>query len=72
MLFAYSFSPVYLFFPFLLIFILGFEIAMFIDAWTNNGIARAARIWWLVGMILLQPFVAIVYFFTDRNKRIPR
>jgi hypothetical protein len=40
MLFAYSFSPVYLFFPFLLIFILGFEIAMFIDAWTNNGIAR--------------------------------
>jgi hypothetical protein len=25
----------------------------------------------LVGMILLQPFVAIVYFLTDRNKRIP-
>ena len=71
MLFASSFSPMFLLFPFLIILVLGFEVAMFIDAIYNNGISKTGRILWLVGMVFIHPFVAIAYFFTDRNKRIP-
>ena len=34
----------------------------------NPNIDSTARILWLVGMVLLHPFVAIVYYFTDYKK----
>jgi len=49
--------------------ILVFEVAMFIDAILNKNITDEVRILWLVGMILIHPFVAIAYYFTDHKKR---
>lgn len=47
--------------------ILAFEVWMFIDAIRNPGISSDRRILWLVGMLLLHPFVAIAYYFTDHQ-----
>jgi hypothetical protein len=51
------------------LFVLVFEILMFISAVTNTAISNETRILWLVGMVLLHPFVAIAYYFTDHQKR---
>jgi hypothetical protein len=47
-----------------------FEIVMFIDAILNKNISDEARILWVIGMLLIHPFVAIAYFFTDHKKRL--
>ena len=49
--------------------ILIFEVVMFIDVIVNKNITDQARILWIIGMILLHPFVAIAYYFTDHKKR---
>ncbi len=46
-----------------------FEVWMIVDAAINKKLSDKAKAWWIVGMILIHPFVAIVYFFTDRRKR---
>lgn len=46
-----------------------FEIWMIVDAALNKKITDKAKAWWVVGMLLIHPFVAIAYFFTDRRKR---
>jgi hypothetical protein len=51
------------------ILIFAFEIWMIIDAAINKGITDKARAWWIIGMLIIHPFVAIVYFFTDHRKR---
>ena len=48
-----------------LAFILAFEIWMFVHAIQNDNISNDRKILWLIGMILLHPFVAIAYYFTD-------
>lgn len=50
------------------ILIAAFEIWMIVDAALNKKISDRAKAWWIVGMIILHPFVAIVYYFTDRRK----
>ncbi len=50
--------------------IFAFEIWMFIDVAINEKISNKAKAWWIVGMILIHPIVAIVYFFTDHQKRV--
>ena len=47
--------------------VLAFEIWMFVDAIRNPNISNDRKLLWLVGMLLLHPFVAIIYFFTDHN-----
>ncbi len=49
--------------------ILIFEIVMFIDVVLNKNITNEARILWAVGMLLIHPFVAVAYYFTDHKKR---
>ena len=49
--------------------IFAFEIWMIVDAATNKEITDKARAWWIIGMLIIHPFVAIVYFFTDHRKR---
>lgn len=49
--------------------IFAFEIWMIISAAINKGISDKARIWWIVGMLLIHPIVAIVYLCTDYRKR---
>jgi hypothetical protein len=60
-------------FPFFLvailfILILIFEIAMIISAVINKNITDTTKILWVIGMLLIHPFVAIVYYFTDYKK----
>lgn len=46
-----------------------FEIWMIVDVAINKKLSDKAKAWWIIGMVLIHPFVAIVYFFTDRKKR---
>ena len=48
--------------------ILFFEIMMIVSAVTNKAIEDNTRILWVVGMLLIHPFVAIAYYFTDYKK----
>ncbi|HVS78879.1 MAG TPA: hypothetical protein VHD84_01140 [Candidatus Saccharimonadales bacterium] len=45
-----------------------FEIWMVVDAALNKKLSDKAKTWWIIGMLIIHPFVAIAYFFTDRNK----
>lgn len=59
-------------FPVLILVVLllfAFEIWMIVDAALNNKLTDKAKTWWIIGMLIIHPFVAIVYFFTDHNKR---
>jgi uncharacterized membrane protein (DUF485 family) len=56
----------------LLLLILAFEIWMFVDVIRNHNIPTNTKILWAVGMLLLHPFVAIVYFFVARSKKPPK
>lgn len=51
------------------ILLLAFEIWMIVDAAINKKLSDKAKAWWIIGMLLVHPFVAVVYFFTDRRKR---
>ena len=48
--------------------ILAFEVWMIVNAATNNKLSNKAKTWWIIGMVLVHPIVAIVYFFTARQK----
>jgi len=48
--------------------ILWFEIVMFVSAIKNPYVPDNMRIFWLVGMLLFHPFVAIIYYFTEYQK----
>jgi tetrahydromethanopterin S-methyltransferase subunit C len=46
-----------------------FEIWMIIDAALNKKLSDKAKAWWVAGMFIIHPFVAIAYFFTGHRKR---
>ena len=48
--------------------ILVFEVWMIVDAAINKKLSDKAKAWWIVGMLIIHPFVAIAYFFTDHRK----
>lgn len=50
--------------------ILAFEISMLIDVIRNDQINSNTRTFWIVGMLLIHPIVAIFYYFTDRKKHL--
>lgn len=52
----------------ILIAVLAFEIAMFISVIKNKYISSNARILWIIGMFLIHPIVALVYYFTDHKR----
>jgi hypothetical protein len=47
--------------------ILAFEVWMIVDVATNKKLSDKAKAWWIIGMFIIHPFVAIVYFFTSRR-----
>ena len=49
--------------------VFAFEIWMIVDVALNKHVADKPKAWWIVGMLIVHPFVAIAYFFTDRRKR---
>jgi hypothetical protein len=44
------------------------EVYLFVHAMRNPQITTAARLVWGIGMLLIHPFIAIIYFFTDYQK----
>jgi hypothetical protein len=52
----------------LVIALLIFEVIMFINVIRNPNIDQDRKILWLLGMLLIHPFVAIVYRYTDYKK----
>jgi hypothetical protein len=54
-------------FVLLLAVILLFELWMLIDVLAYHKMPRTHRMWWVVGMFVLHPFVAIAYFFARNN-----
>jgi hypothetical protein len=53
----------------ILLAIFAFEIAMLVSAIVNKHISTTAKVLWIVGMLLLHPFVAIAYYFTAYKKQ---
>ncbi len=47
-----------------------FEVKMFVSTVLNRNISDARKILWVVGMLLIHPFVAIGYYFTDYKKTV--
>jgi hypothetical protein len=45
-----------------------FEIFMIVSAITNDRIDDTRKILWVIGMLIVHPFIAIAYFFTDYKK----
>jgi hypothetical protein len=48
--------------------ILAFEITMFVSVILNRVISGSTKALWIIGMLLIHPFVAIGYYFTDYKK----
>lgn len=53
------------------ILILCFEVWMFINVMRNHKISQERRLLWAFGIVLIHPFVAIAYYFTDFKKKLP-
>ena len=51
-----------------LVAVLIFEIAMFVHVINNEFITPNTKLMWVFGMILVHPFIAIGYYFTDYKK----
>jgi hypothetical protein len=49
--------------------VLVFEIKMFISVLRNEYITENVKIAWIIGMVLVHPFVAGAYYVTDYTKR---
>ncbi len=62
------FTPIVILLLLLIIAILIFELVMFINVIGNNHISRSTKLLWILGMLLIHPFVAIAYYFTDHKK----
>jgi hypothetical protein len=50
--------------------VIWFEIAMLIHVIKNPAIDDSRRIVWVVAMLFLHPFAAIIYYFTDRQLQV--
>lgn len=61
-----------IFLAFIVLAILAFEVWMFVDALQNPQLTPGQKFAWLVGMLLIHPFVAIVYFLVARRSLPPR
>jgi len=62
------FWPMFVLAALLALAVLAFEILMIVNAVQNDSLSGTARIWWVVGMLLVHPFVAIASYFTDYKK----
>lgn len=48
--------------------LLAFEILMIVNAIRNVKLSASAKAWWVVGMFLVHPFVAIAYYFVEYKR----
>jgi hypothetical protein len=52
----------------ILLAVLTFEIFMILSALQNKRLSDSTRALWIIGMLLVHPFVAVAYYFTDYKK----
>ncbi|HSW80185.1 MAG TPA: hypothetical protein VLG47_05405 [Candidatus Saccharimonadales bacterium] len=50
-----------------LLIVLAFEIWMLVDVLAYRKMSRSTRMWWVLGMFLIHPLVAMVYLFARNN-----
>lgn len=55
-------------FVLILVGILVFEVWMFVDAVRNPRLTDVQRLLWCIGMLLIHPIVALVYYVVEYNK----
>jgi len=53
----------------LIVVVFVFEVFMFLDAFKNPRLTSTERLVWCAAMLLLHPFVAIIYYFAEYPKR---
>ena len=51
----------------LVVLLFAFEFWMFVDVITNKKVPSQHKVLWVIGMLLLHPFVAIAYFYLSRS-----
>lgn len=61
-------APIFVLVAIVALAVLAFEIFMVISAVQNDKISTTAKAWWVVGMFLVHPFVAVAYYFTEYKK----
>jgi hypothetical protein len=52
----------------LVVAVLWFEVAMFLDVLRNKKLSENEKILWVLGMFLLHPVIAIVYYFVAHSR----
>jgi hypothetical protein len=62
------FAPFAMFIALFLLAVLVFEVVMFVNVIQNPRVSGNAKVFWIIGMLLLHPFVAIAYYFTSYKK----
>lgn len=62
------FTPIAVILLLLILAILIFELVMLINVIGNNYISGSTKLLWILGMLLIHPFIAIAYYFTDYKK----
>jgi hypothetical protein len=60
-------DPWFLVVIYVILLILAFEVWMFIDLISNDNVDENKKLYWVIGMLILHPFVAIAYYFTDHK-----
>ena len=48
--------------------VLTFEVFMFLDVLKNKKLTETEKLIWVVGMFLLHPIIAIVYYFVAHTR----
>jgi hypothetical protein len=52
----------------LLVLVLVFEIMMFLDVLKNQKLNDTEKLIWVIGMFLVHPFIAILYYFVAHSR----
>jgi len=52
----------------MLLLVLAFEVWMFVDAVKNPRLTDSQRLLWCLGMLVIHPVVALVYYFIEYQK----
>jgi hypothetical protein len=54
--------------PLFVLLLLAFEIWMIVDCIKNPKLSDSEKALWVIGMLLIHPFVALIYFLIGRDR----
>lgn len=64
----YRLGFLFLLIPLVLIAVLVFEVLMFLDVLKNRRLSDTEKVLWVLGMFLLHPVIAIVYYYVAHSR----